>query len=75
MILVPNQRGFKIANLNMNSLLKHINELRIDIEEINILEISENKLDSSVPQGLNSLEGYSWVLRDRLDLVEVWVST
>ena len=41
MILVPNQPGFKIANLNMNNVLKHINELRIDIEEIDILKINE----------------------------------
>ena len=32
---------------------------------IDILGINETKLDSSVPQHLISLEGYSWVSRDR----------
>ena len=65
--LVPNQRGLKIANLNINSLFKHIDELRINMADqiIDILGINETELDSSVPQHLISLEGYTWVSRDR----------
>ena len=65
--LVPNQRGLKIANLNINSLFQHIDELRINMADqiIDILGINETKLDSSVPQYLISLEGYTWVSRDR----------
>ena len=56
--LVPNQRGLKIANLSINSLLKHIDELRINMADqiIDILGINETKLDSSVTQHLISLE-------------------
>ena len=65
--LVPNQRGLKIANLNINSLFKRTDELRINMADqiIDILGINETKLDSSVPQHLISLEGYTWVSRDR----------
>ena len=65
--LVTNQRGLKIANLNINSLCKHIDELRINMADqiIHILGINETKLDLSVPQHLISLKGYTWVSRDR----------
>ena len=65
--LLPNQRGLKIENLNINSLFKHTDELRINMADqiIDILGINETKLDSSVPQHLISLEGYTWVSRDR----------
>ena len=66
--LVPNQRGLKIANLNINGLLKHIDELRINMADqiIDIVGINETKLDSSVPQHLISLEGYTLIFK--LDL-------
>ena len=65
--LCPNQRGLKIANLNINSLFKHIDELRINMADqtIDILGINETKLDSSVSQHFISLEGYTCVSRDR----------
>ena len=47
----------------INSLFKHIDELRINMADqiIDILKlgINETKLDSSVPQHLISLEGYT----------------
>ena len=40
--LLPNQRGLKIANLNINSLFKHTDELRINMADqiIDILGIN-----------------------------------
>ena len=65
--LVPNIRGLKIASLNINSLLKHIDELRVCVskQQIDILAINETKLDSNIPMDLISLEGYNWVSMNR----------
>ena len=59
--LVPNIHGLKIASLNINSLLKHIDELRVCVskQQIDILAINETKLDSNIPMDLISLEGYN----------------
>ena len=64
---MPNNRGFKIASLNINSLLKHIDELRVCMtkQQLDILAINETKLDSDVPLNLISLEGYTWVSKNR----------
>ena len=65
--LVPNIRGLKIASLNINSLLKHIDELRVCVskQQIDILAINETKLDSNILMNLISLEGYNWVSMNR----------
>ena len=65
--LVPNIRGLKIASLNINSLLKHIDELRVCVskQQIDILAINETKLDSNIPMDLISLEGYNWLSMNR----------
>ena len=45
-----NLKGLKIANLNVNSLLKHIDEIRLMLSDnpFDILAINESKLDSSI---------------------------
>ncbi len=65
--LVPNVRGLKIASLNINSLLKHMDQLRVCMfnQQVDILAINETKLNADVPQDLISLEGYTWVSRNR----------
>ena len=66
--LLPNKRGFKIANLKINNLLKHIDELRLCMtnQQLDIsLAINETKMDSDVPLDLISLEGYTWVSKNR----------
>ena len=42
-------RGFKIALLNVNSLTKHIDELKVFMENkpLDVLAINESKLDDS----------------------------
>ena len=57
----------KIASLNINSLLKHIDELRVCVskQQIDILAINETKLDSNIPMDLISVEGYNWVSMNR----------
>ena len=45
---LPANRGFKIASLNVNSLIKHIDDLRIFLADnpVDVLAINESKLDS-----------------------------
>jgi exonuclease III len=43
--------GFKLASLNVTSLIKHIEELRISLlanNMIDVLAINETRLDSTV---------------------------
>lgn len=60
-------RGFKMALLNINSLGKHIDELRILMSDkpLDVLCINESKLDNSTTNELIGLEGYNLVRRDR----------
>lgn len=46
---LPAKRGFKMACLNINSLVKHIDELRVLLSDfsVDILAINETKLDES----------------------------
>ena len=59
--------GFAIACLNINSLLVHIDELRIfmDNSNLDILAINETKLDSSISNSEIHIEGYDVVRLDR----------
>lgn len=64
---MPKIRGFKIASLNIDSLPKHIDELRIVMSnnDIYVLAIIESRLDSNIPNDLISIYGYSWVGKHR----------
>ena len=60
-------RGFKIAGLNINSLTKHIDELRILLSDCStdILPINETKLDDSIKSCEVQILGYEFIRRDR----------
>ena len=64
---LPSGRGFKITGLNINSLVKHIDELRIllDDHSIDILSINETKLDDSIKSCEVQIPGYEFIRRDR----------
>ena len=64
---MPKIRGFKIASLNIASLPKHIDELRIVMSnnEIDVLAINESRIDSTIPNNMISIYGYSWVGKNR----------
>jgi exonuclease III len=59
--------GLAIACLNINSLLAHIDDLTIfmDNSKIDILSINEPKLDSSISNSEIHLSGYDVVRLDR----------
>ena len=64
---LPSGRGFKITSLNINSLVKHIDELRIllDDRSIDILSINETKLDGSIKSCEVQIPGYEFIRSDR----------
>ena len=65
---LPPRRGFKLASLNINKLTTHIDELRILLayNEIDILSVSETKLDETTTDNEVKIPGYTIVRRDRI---------
>ncbi|XP_078377802.1 uncharacterized protein LOC144660957 [Oculina patagonica] len=66
--VLPSQRGFKLASLNINKLTTHIDELRILLANnvIYIISINETKLNETVTDGEVNIPGYGTVRRDRI---------
>ena len=64
---VANLKGFKIASLNVNSLLKHIDEIRHVLlsASFDIFAINESKIDELIPDNEISIPGYNLIRRDR----------
>ena len=64
---LPAKRGFKMACLNIYSLVKHIDELRVLLSEfsVDILAINETKLDESIKSSELHIPGYEFIRRDR----------
>ena len=52
-------KGFRIGHLNINSLVKHVDELRIYMEDkpFDILSINESRLDDSVNLNTVNIQG------------------
>ena len=60
-------RGLVMACLNINSLVSHIDELRVSMsqfKDIDILAINETKLDVTIKDGEVHLPGYDVVRKD-----------
>ena len=64
---IPSRRGFRIAHLNINSLTKHIDELRTLLFDysIDIISINETKLDDTIKSCEVHIRGYEFIRRDR----------
>ena len=60
-------RGLAIASLNINSLLSHIDELRVFMSssKVDILHINESKLDSTIRDDDVFIPGFEIVRKDR----------
>ncbi|CAH3157630.1 unnamed protein product [Porites lobata] len=65
---LPSQRGFKLASLNINKLITHIDQLRILLarKEIDILSINETKLNETISDNEVNISGYDIIRRDRI---------
>ncbi len=57
----------RVASLNVNSMVKHIDELRILLESkpTDILLINESKIDDTVPDNEIYINGYNIIRNDR----------
>jgi len=66
-MIVPKGRGFKMACLNITSLTKHIDELRVVLSNqcVDILAINETKLDDTISDNEITVDGYNIIRRDR----------
>ena len=62
--IFPNQRGFKMACLNIASLPKHTDELRILLSDTR-LAITETRLNDIVSDDEVSIRGYNIIRKDR----------
>ena len=64
---IPAVSGFKIASLNLVSLCKHVDQLRIYMlsKVVDILAINETRLDSTVQNGEINILGYTIQRKDR----------
>ena len=67
MNFLPNKRGFKLAFLNITSLIKHLDELRVLLVDspVDVLAINETRLDSNITDNEVHISGYEIVRRDR----------
>ena len=65
--LLPTKRGFKMASLNITSLTKHIDELRILLANypLDVISINETRLDQGILNSEIYIPGYKIVRRDR----------
>ena len=64
---LPKTRGFKLAAINITSLPKYIDQLRIYMHDkpIDILAINETRLDSSISDTEMGIPGYAMERNDR----------
>lgn len=64
---LPAKRGIKLASLNINSLTRHIDELRILLVDnsLDVLSLNETKLDNSIEDSEIHIPGYEIIRRDR----------
>ena len=70
-------RGFKMALLNIVSLPKHIDELRMSefFNYFDLFALNETRLDSTISDGLVKISGFNIVRNDRSRKGDVFVST
>ena len=63
---ISNTKGLKIAHLNVNSLTKHIDEIRILLAEkpFDVLSINESKIDWSISDSEIFIHNYSVLRHD-----------
>jgi hypothetical protein len=64
---IPNERGFKMAFLNIVTLPSKIDYIRHSMcsKNIDLIAFIETRLDLSISDGLIHLDGYEVVRKDR----------
>lgn len=63
----PKQRGFKMASLNVVSLVKHYDEINLIMSDkvLDVLALNETRLNSTINDGIIHIEGYDLIRNDR----------
>ena len=56
-------KGFRVGHLNITSLVKHVDELRVYMrdEPFDILSINESRLDANIAWDTVGIQGYDMV--------------
>ena len=64
---IPNERGFKMAFLNIVTLPTKIDEIRHSMcdKNIDLIAFNETRLDLNISDGLIHIDGYEVVRKDR----------
>ena len=60
-------KSFKVGHLNITSLPKHVDELRLQLtsQPIDVLGLNETRLDNSIDNGLININEYEILRKDR----------
>jgi exonuclease III len=60
-------KGFRVVHLNIASLVKHVDELKIYLEKepLDVLSINETRLDETISTDTVSIPGYYMVAKNR----------
>ncbi|CAB4008485.1 Hypothetical predicted protein [Paramuricea clavata] len=60
-------KGFRVGHLNIASLVKHVDELKIYLEKepLDVLSINETRLDETISTDTVSIPGYDMVAKNR----------
>ena len=64
---IKSSKGLKITSLNVNSLLKHIDEIKVLLENdpFDIFAVNESKIDESISDNCINIPNYNVIRRDR----------
>ena len=60
-------KGFRVGHLNIASLVKHVDELKIYLEKepLDVLSINETRLDETISTDTVSIPGHDMVAKNR----------
>lgn len=64
---IPNERGFKMALLNIVSLPKHFDEIKLSLSNqlIDLMAFNETRLDPTITDDYIKVNGYDVIRKDR----------
>ena len=65
--IIAKSKGLKIANLNVNSLMKHLDEIRLILSNkaVDILAINESKIDNQILNDEIHIHVFNIIRKDR----------
>ena len=66
-VIYPKLKGLKFAHVNITSLPKHLDELKLFLQQLpfEILSLNETRLDETIQNNMVQIPGYEIIRRDR----------